>query len=201
METKARCPLSSPGCWAEGRGVLGRGPQGSQGPGPEAAHSCCAWPRQGMGHRPSEDRPAEGWAACPLAAPRVGQGCPGSRAPAGSLCSPCQKLPFCRSCRRTWTSSLLPAEEDLAQDLYVGRPGGLLRQVGRARPLLLPHLPPASSTRRSQCGPGNWSRSFARDPRGGGDMSSYGLSLGSADCLKWGLAEFGKKCTWASCVR
>lgn len=47
-----------------------------------------------------------------------------------------------------------------------------------ALPLLLPH-PLCVPDLPLQCGPVNWSRSFARDPRGRGDMSSCGLSLGS----------------------
>lgn len=77
----------------------------------------------GMGHRPGEDRPREGWAACPgQRLPVCGQGCPDSGAPAMGPLQPLQPLPEAalpQELPPNLDELLLPAEAELAQDLYV----------------------------------------------------------------------------------
>lgn len=83
-------------------------------------HSCCAWAPARDGARPNEDRPREGWAACPgQRLPMCGQGCLGSRAPAVGPLQPLPEAAFLQELPPNLDELLLPAEADLAQDLYV----------------------------------------------------------------------------------
>lgn len=101
VETACQVPTSLPGAAVRAEVCVWGSPCGQPGPGARGSTVAVCGPQQGM-----EDRLREGWAACPGQWLTVcGQGCPGAEPPLWGPCSPCQQLPFRRSCPRTWTSS------------------------------------------------------------------------------------------------